>query len=271
MSAFFETHCHLHLLKRPLDSVVQQCKEVGVNSILTVTVDESSLDSAIAISCKYDSVICSQGIHPLEVSLIGQSTFNKIVSNIQKNPDKVVAIGEVGLDFFPPEHPPPEQLQVALFEQQLQIALDFDIPVIIHTRFAEEALIHCLNNFPNIRGVIHSFQSSTSLAKYAVSKGLYIGFNGLITRNSRNHFTRILESIPLELILLETDSPWHTPNGFRGQENSPSFLPIIVESAARLLKLPIDSLSTTLVSNATTLFLQRQHPYPHKNICNTPL
>lgn len=250
----FETHCHLDYLKTdPLDEVISKCKKSHVEKIITISVDKDNLDSVLELSSKHESIFCSQGVHPHEAKDYDQSVKEKIITNAKKS-SKVVAIGEIGLDFF--YNHSPHKIQIQAFEEQLQIALDLNLPVIIHTREAEIQTREVLENFPRIKGVVHSYTSSLDLASYLVDRGLYIGFNGIISFKNAQNVRDVLKMTPLEAILLETDSPFLTPMPHRGRENSPYLLPFVAHSMMNILNLPASVLLPQIYENSVNLFLK---------------
>lgn len=251
----FETHCHLDYLKTdPLKEILENCKKSHVEKIITISVDKDNLDSVLNLSLGHESVYCSQGVHPHEAKDFDQNIKEKIITNAKKS-EKVVAIGEIGLDFY--YNHSPRKTQVQVFEEQLQIALDLDLPVIIHTRDAEVQTREVLENFPKIKGVAHSFTSSLDLASYLIDRGLHLGFNGIISFKNAQNVRDVLKITPLEAILLETDSPFLTPVPHRGRENSPYLLPFVALSMINILNVPASLLLPQIYKNSVDLFLTR--------------
>ncbi len=248
----FETHCHLDYLKTdPLEDILSKCKKSHVEKIITISVDPENLDSVLELSQKSPMIYCSQGIHPHEAKHFDQKIREKILKNAKS--DKVVAIGEIGLDFY--YNHSPKQTQINIFEEQLQLALDLHLPVIIHTREAEFETREILENFPRIKGVVHSYTSSIDLASYLIDRGLYIGFNGIISFKNAQNVRDVLKITPLESILLETDSPFLTPVPHRGRENSPYLLPFVAASMIEILKIEASVVLPQIYKNSTELFL----------------
>jgi TatD DNase family protein len=166
-----------------------------------------------------------------------------------------VAIGEIGLDYHYSKSPHDEQRQA--FEEQLQIAIDFNLPVVIHSRDADEDTMAILKNFSSTlkrKGVIHSFTSGLKLAELAIKENFYLGFNGIITFKNAENVRDALRLTPVEKILLETDSPFLTPDPYRGMENAPYYLPFIAEKIAEVKNLELTSVLEHAYKNSIDLF-----------------
>ncbi|MEJ2610939.1 MAG: TatD family hydrolase [Candidatus Thiodiazotropha sp.] len=163
-----------------------------------------------------------------------------------------VAIGECGLDFAI-QNPLPEQQQL-FFEAQLQLALEFDLPVIIHARRSVEAVIHTLRRYPGIRGMLHSYSGSEQQARQLIDMGFYLSFGGPITYMRAKRLQRMVENLPLESLLLETDSPDQPGCDHPNSRNEPSFLTEVLNQVARLRNQPIERVANQILNNAHALF-----------------
>lgn len=251
---FFETHAHLDYLKEfSLDEILQKSKEAGIEKIMTIAVEPNNQDEVLALAKKYDEIYCTQGLHPHEAKDWSSDLEKKIRHNL-KSP-KVRAIGEIGLDYHYDNSPRDKQREA--FEAQLQIVVDSNLPVVIHTREAEEDTEAILRNFlpqMNKRGVIHCFTSNETLARFALSQGFHLGFNGIITFKAAENVREILRLTPLNRILLETDCPFLAPIPFRGRENHPFYLPYIAKKIAEIKDLPLEELAPQLWANSEEVF-----------------
>lgn len=251
---FIETHCHLDYLKSAsLEEILKTSKEVGIQKIITIGVDPLNLDKVQEIAHENEMVYFSQGIHPHDAKDATDVEFEKIRSRSKEI--KMVAVGEIGLDYHYNNSPP--EIQKAIFEKQLQIAVDCDLPVIVHTREADEDTISILKNFSNHlkrKGVIHSFTSSKSLAEWILSENFFLGFNGIITFKNATNVQEIVQLTPINKILLETDSPFLTPVPHRGKENNPSYLPFVAEKIAELKKLTLNEIKVECLKNSYQCF-----------------
>lgn len=251
---FIETHCHLDILKTsPLEEILLKIKEAQIEKIITIGVDPSNLDGVMEISNANEKVYFTQGIHPHDAKEATQLEYDKI-SERAKMP-KMVAVGEIGLDYH--YNNSPIDVQKKVFEKQLQLACDLDLPVVIHTREADEDTRDILKNFiPHLKrkGVLHSFTSGLALAKYALSEGFYLGFNGIITFKKAENVQEVVQITPLEQILLETDSPFLTPVPHRGKENAPYYLPFIAQKVAELKGETIEKILPIVYQNSLKCF-----------------
>lgn len=251
---FIETHCHLDYLKAlPLEEIRKKISEAGILKVITIGVDPENLDKVKELSETYPEIYFTQGIHPHDAKEVTEAEYAKILSRVTLS--KMVAIGEIGLDYHYNNSPP--EIQRIVFEKQLQIAADNDLPVVIHTRDADEDTKAILSNFsPYLKrkGVVHSFTSSLELAEFVLQEGFYIGFNGIITFKKAENVQEVVKLTPPERILFETDSPFLTPVPHRGKENAPYYLPFIAEKIAEIKKLDLAELKKQVYENSLKCF-----------------
>lgn len=251
-----ETHCHLDYLKsESLDELRRKAREVGIAKIITIGVDPDNLDLARELSQKCEEVYYTQGIHPHDSKSATEVEFGKI-SERSCEP-KMVAVGEIGLDYHYNNSPPDVQRKV--FERQLQIAVDSQLPVVIHTREADEDTISILKNFSGTlkhKGVIHSFTSSRNLAEWVLKEGFWLGFNGIITFKKAENVQEVVKIAPLERILLETDAPFLTPVPHRGKENAPHYLPFVAAKVAELKGIDVKEVLSVVEKNSLKCFFK---------------
>lgn len=249
-----ETHCHLDYLKAlPLEEIRNLIKEAGINKVITIGVDPNNLDGVKELSDQYPEIYFTQGIHPHDAKDFTTVEINKIIER-SKLP-KMVAVGEIGLDYH--YNNSPQDSQKAAFEKQLQLACDCDLPVVIHTREADADTIAILKNFSSTlkrKGVIHSFTSTTELAEFVLAEGFYIGFNGIITFKKAENVQEVVKITPPERILFETDSPFLTPVPHRGKENAPYYLPFVAAKIAELKILDLENLKKQVYENSLNCF-----------------
>jgi TatD DNase family protein len=249
-----ETHFHLDYLKHlPADELVAASLKQNVEKMITIAVSPDNLDTVISLVEKYPNVFGTQGVHPHNAKDWNADVKTKIISNLLK--DKIVAVGEIGLDYHYSKSP--RENQLVAFEEQLQIAIDFNLPVVVHTRDADEDTIAILKNFsPFLKrgGVIHSFTSGLALAKFAIDLNFYIGFNGIITFKNAHNVREALHLTPVENILLETDAPFLTPEPYRGVENAPYYLPFIAQRIAVEKNILVEDLLRHAYLNSKKLF-----------------
>lgn len=249
-----ETHCHLDYLKdRPLAETLRLCAEAGVEKLVTIGVDPDNLDGVMALAESHSQIWCTQGIHPHDAKAVTDDVLTKIQSRAHH--PKVVAIGEIGLDYY--YNNSPKDVQLKYFRAQLEIAAACDKPIVIHSRDADEDMMAFLKEFgPKLKkkGVVHSFSSGLKLAQTALDQGFFLGFNGMITFPKAENVRDAVRLCPPERILVETDSPFLTPVPHRGKENAPFYLPFVVQKIAELKSMSVEDLGNQVWRNAHTLF-----------------
>lgn len=251
-----ETHFHLDMLKAfTREEIVEKTKIHNIQKMITISTNPNNLDEVISITQNFPQIYCTQGLHPHEGKEWNDEVKAHVIKNLNTKNKKIVAVGEIGLDFYYSKSPRDEQIKA--FEEQLQIACDFDLPVVIHSRDADEDTIAVLKNFSKTlkrKGVIHSFTSGLDLAKFTLGEGFYLGFNGIITFKNAENVRDALRITPLDKFLLETDSPFLTPDPYRGFENAPYYLPFIAEKIAEVKAVTLDEVLTNAYKNSYDLF-----------------
>ncbi|MFT6958673.1 MAG: TatD DNase family protein [Halieaceae bacterium] len=249
-----ETHCHLDYLdETDLTETLVKCEEVGIERIITIAVSPDNLAKVMRLTRQASNIWGTQGIHPHEAELFTPEVEAQIRLNAQD--ERILAIGEIGLDYFY-DHAD-RGVQRAAFERQLQVAAELDMPVVIHTREADQDTRDILHNFRDSlkrKGVIHSFTSGLALAEYCLEQGFMLGFNGITTFNSAENVRKVVSATPVESILLETDAPYLTPVPYRGRPNAPFYLPFVAEKVAEVKLLEIETLLAQAHSNSLRLF-----------------
>lgn len=250
-----ETHCHLDYLKGDeLQDTLARSREVGVEKIITIAVSPGNLDTVRELANSAEYVWGTQGIHPHEAETYSSEVDQKIRQSLEEDP-RLLAVGEIGLDYYYDHADRATQRNV--FEQQLQIAVDLQLPVVIHTREADEDTRDILANFSGTLlrgGVIHSFTSGMALAQYCLAEGFMLGFNGIATFNRADNVREVIAATPLEQTLLETDAPYLTPVPYRGRPNASYYLPFIAEQVADTMGLEVEELLGQVYRNSQTLF-----------------
>lgn len=249
-----ETHCHLDYLEADdLQSTLQKSRDVGIERIITIAVSADNLERVLQLTRSNSAIWGTQGIHPHEAEDYNEKTEATI--RLNASDERILAIGEIGLDYFY-DHAD-RDVQRTTFEKQLQIAVELDMPVVIHTREADEDTQSILQNFSKSlkqKGVIHSFTSSPQLAQYCLEEGFALGFNGISTFKSAENVRAVVDITPIEQLLLETDAPYLTPVPYRGRPNAPYYLPFIAEQIADIKQLPIEDLLQQAYKNSLDLF-----------------
>ena len=253
MYKIIETHCHLDYLKLPLEEVLSNAKQAGVDKILTIAVGPENFDAVKDLAETYDNVFFTQGIHPHDAKLCTPDALTTIEQRCSET--KMLAVGEIGLDYHYDNSP--RDIQREVFKQQLEIAIKNKKPVVIHSRDADDDMIDILKEYaPQLekKGVVHSFTSGKVLAQTALDLGFHLGFNGIITFKKAQNVRDIVELCPLNRILLETDAPFLTPIPFRGKENAPDKLIYILEKVAEIKKVSPTEVEKTCYQNSINLF-----------------
>ena len=252
MTSFIDTHCHLDKLDSTPEEAVKQAKQEGVETMVTISVDEESFDFVSNAVMQFKDVFGTAGVHPHDASEFRPSLEQSIFKLARGN-DKMIAIGETGLDYHY-MNSSAENQQFA-FRKQLQIAVELNLPVVLHSREAEDDTISILNEIPvpNL-GVAHSFTSSLKMARSLVDMAWYLGINGIVTFKNAEDLREVVRWIPMDRLLLETDSPFLAPVPFRGKPNKPALIPVIASFIAELRKIPIEHLAEKTSENAHRLF-----------------
>ncbi|MEM1436319.1 MAG: TatD family hydrolase [Pseudomonadota bacterium] len=250
----FETHCHLdYLPQEELEAVLTRARAVGVDKIVTIAVAPTNLDTVLELARSHDQLWCTQGVHPHEAEQFSAATDAAIRSGAEA--PEVVAIGEIGLDYYY-DHAD-RAVQCRVFETQLAIAVELDLPIVVHTRDADADTQAILSNFAGDlrrKGVIHSFTSGVALAEYCLGEGFCLGFNGIATFNKAQNVRDVIAATPLEQLVIETDAPYLTPVPYRGTPNAPYFLPFIARYLADFLELPVERFLEAVYRNSERLF-----------------
>jgi len=249
----FDTHAHLDFddYDTDRDSVITRAEEAGVAGIINPGIDIETSRKAIALSERYDCVYPAVGIHP---NYVGQASpgDNLELSLLAEHP-RVVAIGEIGLDFY--RDRTPHDLQARAFAGQLELARMLDLPVIIHFRDVEMDGIAMIGEdaLKDVRGVFHCFGGSPEFAVFLVSQGFYIGFDGPLTYR-RSDRVEVAEAVPLDRCLIETDAPFLAPQQHRGKRNEPAYVRYVAEKLAEIKSVDLDEVIKVTGKNARDLF-----------------
>jgi len=252
MTSFIDTHCHLDKLDSTSEEAVKEAKQEGVDTMVTISVDEESFDFVSNAVIQFKDVYGTVGIHPHDASEFSPS-LEQIILKLAQRHDKMIAIGETGLDYHYMNSSADNQ-QFA-FRKQLQIAVELNLPIVLHSREAEADTINILKEIPvPALGVAHSFTSSLKMARTLLDMGWYLGINGIVTFKNAEDLRKVVRWIPLDRLLLETDSPYLAPVPFRGKPNKPAHIPVIASFIAELRKIPIEHLAEKTSENAHRLF-----------------
>ena len=251
----FDTHCHLNdekLLPR-VDEVIKDAKETGVARFLVVGWDKESSICAVKLAEQYDCVYAAIGFHPENIFDVTEEDFQETMKYI--NHPKVVAVGEIGLDYHWTKDPIGRELQKEWFIKQIDFANEHKMPISIHNREAFQDSLQILKEHrPLYGGVMHCYSGSVELLKEVLDLGLYIGLDGPLTFLNAKTPKEVCEEVPLDRLLTETDSPYLAPHPLRGTVNEPKNLGWIVNEMARIKGLSKKHIMDVTYNNALRLF-----------------
>lgn len=253
-SQIIDTHAHLDDEKfhEDREDVVTRAKEARLEYIINVGCDLSSSQKALALAEEFPMVYAGIGVHPHDAQGAHEGVFRELKELSKHN--KVVAIGEIGLDYHYDFSP--RELQREVFLSQLALGKELDLPVIIHDREAHGDIMEALKSkcYRGIRGVLHCFSGSYEMAKECMNLGYYISFAGPITFTNSRRLQEVVSKVPLDFILVETDSPYLTPEPYRGKRNEPMNVRLVIEKIAEIKGLSYQSVAEKTLANAKTLF-----------------
>ena len=246
---FIDTHTHLSLEDYDdIDLVIKENRDNNISKIIISGCTRDSIIESLKYIDKYDDVFATIGYHPSEVDDCNDDDL--ILLDEQLKHKKVVGVGEIGLDYHYGKEDRDKQIE--LFEKQLKIAEINNLPVVIHSRDATEDTINILKKY-NVRGVMHCFSGSIETAKIYTSMGFLLGIGGVVTFKNSNLF-KVVEEVGIENIVLETDSPYLTPEPFRGKKNSSKYIPYIAKRIAEILNISVEEVGKITSNNAYSMF-----------------
>lgn len=251
---FVDTHCHLYFdkLKSRLGDVVKNAESAGVKKMICVGTSLSESEEAIQIAADYQNVWTAVGAHPHEArEFLDDKKHQARIAELLSKP-KVVAIGEIGLDYYKSQTP--KDVQTKALRQQIEAGLLSGLPFIFHVRDAFSDFWRIFDEYSNLTGVIHSFSSGRKQLDAALERGLYIGLNGIMTFTKDQAQLEAARRVPLNRLLLETDAPFLAPAAVRGQVCEPKHTAITAEFLAGLRGGPIEEIATATTKNAVKLF-----------------
>jgi len=249
-----DTHAHLSFPEFDKDrpEIIKRALAAGIKQIVSIGTNIEDCKNTLALAKEYEFIFAAVGIHPHETKTISEETYFQL-QNLAAD-SRVVAIGEIGLDFYRNLSPP--EVQIHHFREQLRLARDFSLPVIIHDRNAHNEIIRILQEekAETIGGVIHCFSGDQKMAQKCMDMGFYISIPGTVTYKKSDEYRELVRNLPLERILLETDCPFLAPHPFRGKRNEPAYLIYTVEIVAQIKGIKKEELATLTTINAKKLF-----------------
>lgn len=249
----WDSHAHLddEWFDEDRDALIDQLK-MDLDGIINPGCDGKSSAIAVELAEKHDFIYAAVGYHPENLKNI-PTNYQEQLAAWAVHP-KVVAIGEIGLDYYWKENEPKE-VQKRIFLEQIDLAKQFDLPVIIHDRDAHGDMLEIFQKeVTGVQAVFHCYAGSLEMAKELVKRGYYFGFGGTSTYKNASKVREVMKYIPRELMLLETDSPYLTPIPFRGKRNNPGYVELTAKNAAQVLEVDIEELAAITAENTKRLF-----------------
>lgn len=246
-----DSHCHLFYdeILQDIDNVFVRSKKLGVNRYICVGTNINDSLLSLDISKKFENVFCSAGVHPHDSQNVDKDYIQQI--ELMMKSKKMIAIGEIGLDYF--RNISSKKIQIKVFHELLQLAENIKKPIIFHNRDADKDIIDTLSCYPNVIGVSHCFSSTLSTAKKLLDMGYYISFSGNLTfKNST--LPSVAKYLPLNRLLVETDSPYLSPEPFRGKSNEPGRTRYVAEKLAEIHNISFESIANQTTKNINKLF-----------------
>ena len=263
-----DTHAHLDFkeFNEDRDEVIKRAHETGVKKIINVGCSPEHSQGAVDLAQNYDQIYAAVGVHPHDANKINDEILDDLKKLAQNK--KTVAIGEIGLDYYRKNadltltariHADPKELQKSSFIKQLNLAKELKLPVIIHCRDAYEDMLEIVNSFSggkSIRGVTHCFSGNREFAKAFLDLGLYLSFTGAITytKNPEAEIFKVIKEVPLDKIMIETDSPYLAPVPHRGERNEPAYVKFVAEKIAEVKGMTFKDVEKVTSENAEKLF-----------------
>jgi TatD DNase family protein len=247
-----DSHAHLEMKEFDTDreDVIQRAREEGVEYIVTVGTSLSLSRKAITLAQKYECVYATVGVHPHDVAKTNNNTYDEIRRLAGEK--KVVAYGEIGLDYF--RNISPREKQVEMFRLQLELAQELKLPVIIHDRDAHEQSLRMVRESGVRNGVFHCFSGDYAMALQCIDLGFYISIPGVVTFDKSKVLQDVARHVPLDSILLETDCPYLAPVPHRGSRNEPSFIIHTAKKVAQIKGMPWEEVAQAAACNTQKLF-----------------
>lgn len=252
----FDTHAHYDdkRFDEDRDEILSSMPKNGVGLILNPGCDIETSKKAIEYAEKYSHVYAAVGIHPEYIEEIELDSTIKELKTLALSSKRIKAIGEIGLDYYWIKEPELRAKQAELLRRQLALAKEFDMPVIIHDREAHADTLKIVEEFPEVKGVFHCYSGSTEMAQRLISLGYLISFTGVITYKNAKKAVEVVENIPLDKLMIETDSPYMSPEPFRGKRNSSLYVYRMAEAIADIKNIPLDEVINQTTENGKKLF-----------------
>ncbi len=249
----FDTHAHYDSggFNADRDQVLAALPAAGVGLVVNPGCELESSRAAVSLAERYPFLYAAAGIHPSDCAGTGEAELSALRALCGH--EKVVAVGEIGLDYYWKDNPP-RDFQQQVFRRQIELAIELDLPVIVHDREAHGDSLAIVLNYPELRGVFHCFSGSPEMAEALLKRGWYLGFDGPITYKNAQKAPEVVAVTPLDRIVVETDSPYLSPVPFRGKRNDSRNLPYIIEKLAEWKGVTPEEMTQITWQNGLHLF-----------------
>lgn len=259
-----DTHCHLTMVldeNKNIDydkivDIVNRMEQNGVTHAITMGVNLQDSINALEIANRYDNIYCAIGVHPEDADSVDESTFVKLEDLLRDNLNsgKIVAIGEIGLDYY--WRKDNKEKQIEIFKKQIELTKKYNLPIVVHCREAYGDTLDVLKQYApyNKAGVIHCYSGSIEWAREVIKLGFLISFTGVVTYSNAVNVQEVARWVEDDKFMVETDSPYLTPVPFRGKVNDPSYTKYTLEYISKIKNKNIDNLNKTTTNNAIKLF-----------------
>ena len=248
-----DTHAHYddEAYDEDRAEVLKQIKEAGVEQLMNIACSKKSIETTNNLTLEYDFIYGALGIHPSDADDYNEEVRADIISKVKSN-KKILAIGEIGLDYYWDENPDRE-VQKFVFREQMRLAEELNLPVVIHDRDAHADTLEIMKSFPNVKGVVHCFSGSVEFAKECVKLGYYIGITGVVTFKNARKICEVVEAIPLDKLLVETDCPYMAPTPYRGKRNKSDYIEHIIEQISKIKEIDPKEVNMAVNNNFNNL------------------
>ena len=257
----FDTHAHYDDRKfdSDRDELLNSLKENGIGRVVNIGADIDSTRRSIALAKQYDFIYAAAGVHPSDVDCLDERSFQWLTWAVEESVEekgKIVAVGEIGLDYYWEKEQERRNRQKYWFERQMELARSTGLPVVIHSREAAKDtwdMMHALK-CEDIGGVVHCYSYSVEMARNYLNKGFYLGIGGVVTYKNARVLKEVVQYAPIDRIVLETDCPYLTPEPNRGKRNSSIYLPHVVETIARIKGLSTEEVEEITWNNGEKMY-----------------
>lgn len=249
----FDSHAHFDdkQFDEDRDDILQSLSEYGVEKVVNIGADMKGSYASVELADKYDFVYATVGVHPSETGQMTEADVNEL-TKMAKHP-KVVAIGEIGLDYHYTDGADPDT-QKRWFRRQLELAKELDMPVVIHDRESKGECLDILKEYKISRGVVHCFSGSAETAKEILKLGMMISFTGVLTFKNARRAVEALREIPIDRLMIETDCPYMAPEPYRGRRNFSGYVELVARKIAQIKEMNFEDVARITTENAKRFY-----------------